>query len=241
MRLAFLSTLLFLMATLSALRLNVLVHPMLSDSLVSAGDSLLALVADDSAPLLCAGRTLARDVRADTTLTPAAADSLVLAALRRAGCLWSAPSDYHWLVRSDVITACNIATAWGTPAFIVLQGDSLRLGVAALYSPDTAVRYPPGPQARYLFDIPTLLPDVVDSLRTRCDLVLLLTNLPRHVLRPLLATLIVDGIVSFDYMASRSSDLDGVPYFSAAAPTMWTLWTENTDGRTVLRGERLEP
>jgi|GEM_PF-3422683 len=207
--------LLLCLPALHGLTAYFLVHP----NLTAAGAPAVKALTGD-APLVVAGRTLRRDVC--TELSPTAADSLVVHALRSLGCTCAAPTDYRRYLRFNRAPALNISTPWATGATI-LQDDSLRVAVATVYTPDFPVRCALGPQARFSYDVAAVLRDSLAPLHRRADAVVLLTDLPRHVLEALLPGLPVNAVVSFDYMPSASEPIGGIPCHFPGKTTLLRL------------------
>ena len=202
----------------TSMRFGITLDPMSADSLFTRNDSI--------DQILLVGKILPKEARIDTVTVR---DSVIIHYANHQKAL-TCPIEFsfspdHPTYATSMLRCGNIEGFDTVDTFAL---DSLTIRVSSLYSPDTIVKHPIENPERFDYDLIRLVEKAFagkDS--TRLDI--LVTNLPKHVIKELFEQAPADVILNFDYVPTRCEDIfDGKTMFVSLA----------TEPRTILTIER---
>lgn len=193
----------FLNAFGESLELRFVIHPRL-DPVQVATDSMQTPAENDSIRVvriyggkICKGKVSSK---------------VVLETLQRVHPDCAMPTDYFFdsAAGTPRIIASNIkppdSLAFVKPWHIVAV-DSLRVGIFSLYTPDYGVKRDLGKGIRFDYDVRQAARKVITELENRCDVLILLTDIPKYAAEGLALELKdrIDWIVSTDYQSTQDT------------------------------------
>ncbi len=209
----------------ASMRFGIAFDPMFADSIFTATDSI--------DQLLVMGKILPRSAVKDSVTVR---DSLIMDfAVREKALVY--PIDFSF--KSDPTRMIRCGNIPGMDKLDTFRLDDATIRVFSLYSPDTIVKHPIYKPNRFDYNLVKLV-DEAFSGKDSTDFDILVTNLPKHVIKRLFPKPPCDLILSFDYVPTRNETLfdDATRFYSLATNPKAILHIKREQGKTDVIWQR---
>ncbi len=133
-------------------------------------------------------------------------DSLIIETLENLPVTFSCPTDYFFDYFPEItnfkLLSSNIYPERKNSFLVknsIIEMDSIRLGFFSIYTPDFTVKNEINQSMNMEFDIFTIAEKQVQLLSPKCDLVIMLTSVPKFIVKDICSKYQIDAVLSFDY------------------------------------------
>ncbi len=196
----FVSLILFLYS-FDYLDLNFFIEPKFDDSNLDKENFILENTINDS--------IIQINIFAGKILKNAESDSSVIAFLDSVNCQYACPTDYFFYEGSDTLNFQIIASNIKHKQIpiienIILQTDSISVGIFSIYSPDFTVKNEINPDSEFDCDVFQIAKEQAKYLAKKSDLVIMMSNVTKYIDEDIVSKLPVDVVVSFDYQKKKN-------------------------------------
>jgi len=136
-------------------------------------------------------------------------DSSVIAFLDSVNCQYVCPTDYLFYEGNDTLNFKIIASNIKKDTIpvienIILQTDSISVGIFSIYTPDFMVKNEINPEAKFDFGVFMIAGEQAKLLAKKTDLVIMLSNVTKYIDEDIVNKLPVDIVISFDYQKKKN-------------------------------------
>ena len=149
-------------------------------------------------------------------------DETLVNFLNAIDCDYAVPIDYQFSPADEShhfsIISSHIATS--NPNIIpyeIIETDSMKIGIIAIYSPDTFVSRDLHDEAIYEYNFLEKMKAISNHLEEECDYIVLLSNFSKNIDTDLVNGLAIDSIISFDYQSKKNERYGKPKWFSSKA------------------------
>ena len=144
-----------------------------------------------------------------TILKEANSDSSIIAFLDSVNCQYACPIDFLFYEGSDTLNFQFIASNIKHEEIplienIILQTDSISVGIFSIYTPDFTVKNEINPDAEFDFDVFEDAAEQAKFLKKKSDFIIMLSNMTKYIDEDIVEDLPVDVVVSFDYQKKKN-------------------------------------
>ena len=149
------------------------------------------------------------NIFAGKILQKADSDSSVISFLDSVGCDFASPTDFlFYPVREQIsfhILSANIECD-SVPILkeAIIETDSMKVGIFAVYTPDFAVKNQINPKAKFGYEIFRTVEKECDNLKNKTNFIIMLSNLGKFIDEDIVKKLTVNAVVSFDYQKKNN-------------------------------------
>ena len=148
-------------------------------------------------------------------------DSTIIAFLDSVNCDLATPTDFMFSSvnrkLSFNILASNIkCDSIPIISNSIIETDSMKIGIFAIYTPDFVVKKNVNPKARLNMKVFEIAEEQAKILARKTDFVIMLSTLTKYVDNDVVQNIPVDAVISFDYQKKGNATLDNkhTKYFS---------------------------
>ncbi len=183
------------------LDLNFFIEPKFDDSNLDKEKFILENTFNDS--------IIQINIFAGKILKNAESDSSVIAFLDSINCQYACPTDYLFYEGSNTLNFKIISSNIKKDTIpiienIILQTDSISIGIFSIYTPDFTVKNEINPNAEFDCDVFKIAKEQAKYLTKKTDLVIMMSNVTKYIDEDIVKKLPVDVVVSFDYQKKKN-------------------------------------
>ena len=149
------------------------------------------------------------NIFAGKILKNAESDSSVISFLDSVNCQYACPTDYLFYKGSDTLNFKILASNIKKDTIplienIIMQTDSISVGIFSIYTPDFVVKNEINPIAEFDFDVFQVAKEQAKYLAKKTNLVIMMSNVTKYIDEDIVSKLRVDVVVSFDYQKKKN-------------------------------------
>ncbi|MCD4820416.1 MAG: hypothetical protein K8S23_17185 [Candidatus Cloacimonetes bacterium] len=145
-------------------------------------------------------------------LEKSASDDEIVEFLNVVDCAYCTPTDYsfdpHYRDLLFKLLASNISGNFrNLISYKVIETDSMKIGIMAIYSPDFAVKNNISDLTEFDLDVFGVTKELSQKLQKKTNFIILLSNLSKYIDDDLVENLPIDVVISFDYQPKKNEML----------------------------------